>query len=54
MNMKDRLPTLTDTEALELLAANGNLIKRPFVIQENDGLIGFKENEWDAFLERQS
>jgi arsenate reductase len=54
MNMKDRLPTLTDAEALELLAANGNLIKRPFVIQENDGLIGFKENEWDAFLERQS
>ncbi|MDA0752621.1 MAG: arsenate reductase family protein [Verrucomicrobia bacterium] len=54
MNMKDRLPTLTDAEALELLAANGNLIKRPFVIKENDGLIGFKENEWDAFLERQS
>jgi arsenate reductase len=54
MNMKDRLPTLTDAEALELLAANGNLIKRPFVIQGNDGLIGFKENEWDAFLERQS
>jgi arsenate reductase len=54
MNMKDRLPTLTDAEAVELLAANGNLIKRPFVIQGNDGLIGFKENEWDAFLERQS
>ena len=53
MNMKDRLPTLSDAEALELLAANGNLIKRPFVIQGNDGVVGFKQNEWDAFLERQ-
>ena len=50
MNMKDRLPTLTKEEALELLAANGNLIKRPFVIQGNEGVIGFKQDEWESFL----
>ncbi|HCP38953.1 MAG TPA: ArsC family transcriptional regulator, partial [Verrucomicrobiales bacterium] len=31
MNMKDRLPDLTDEEAIALLSENGNLIKRPFV-----------------------
>ena len=50
MNMKDRLPTLTNEEALELLAANGNLIKRPFVIQGNEGVVGFKQDEWESFL----
>lgn len=52
MNMKDRLPSLSDEEALALLAEHGNLIKRPFVIQGKDGVVGFKSDEWDAFLAR--
>ena len=52
MNMKDRLPSLNDEEAITLLSENGNLIKRPFVLSGKQGVIGFKEDEWDAFLER--
>ena len=52
MNMKDRLPDLTDEEAIALLSENGNLIKRPFLLSGDQGVIGFKMDEWDAFLER--
>lgn len=51
LNMKEKLPTLTDQEALELLAGNGNLIKRPFVIGPDISLVGFKENEWSEQLD---
>jgi len=46
MNMKDRLPKLTLDEALDLLASNGNLVKRPFVLGEKWGYVGFKEADW--------
>ena len=52
MNMKDRLPDLTDEEAISLLSENGNLIKRPFVLSGDKGVIGFKIDEWEAFLQR--
>lgn len=51
MGLKDTLPGLSDAEALDLLAANGNLVKRPFVIGEDFGLIGFKEPVWQAQFE---
>lgn len=46
MNIKEKLPKLTETQIIELLSKNGNLIKRPFVMGKNFGLIGFKEDEW--------
>ena len=52
LGMKDRLPGMAVDEALELLAANGNLVKRPFVSGSGLALAGFKEEEWRrAFLE---
>jgi len=48
LGMKDKLPTMTDSDALELLHSNGNLIKRPFVISDDVKLLGFKEPVWDA------
>ncbi|HAB19043.1 MAG TPA: arsenate reductase family protein [Verrucomicrobiota bacterium] len=42
------LPKLSSDEALTLLAGNGNLIKRPFVLGPKVGLVGFKEDEWQA------
>lgn len=45
-NLKDKLPQLTTEEALSLLAGNGNLVKRPFLLTEQGGLVGFKETEW--------
>lgn len=47
MKLAERLPTLTEAEALDLLAANGNLVKRPFLLTDTSGLVGFKQPEWE-------
>ena len=50
-NLKDRLPSMSDDEALNLLALNGNLVKRPFALGNGTGAVGFKEEEWrEKFL----
>ncbi len=46
LGMKDQLPEMSQTEALELLARNGNLVKRPFVTGSGTALVGFKEAVW--------
>jgi len=46
LKLSEKLPTLTEDEALQLLASNGNLVKRPFAIGEGTHLVGFKEDEW--------
>lgn len=53
LNMKERLPKLTEAEALALLAANGNLVKRPFLLTMTGGTTGFKVGEWESLLARQ-
>jgi len=50
-NLKDKLSSLTEAQAIDLLAGNGNLIKRPFVLTKKGGVIGFKEEEWAKLLE---
>lgn len=52
LNMKEKLPTMNDSEALKLLSRNGNLVKRPFALDESAGvfLTGFKEDEWKREL----
>ncbi len=50
MNMKERLPKLSTAEALALLAKNGNLVKRPFLLTAKFGLVGFNEADWSALL----
>lgn len=37
---------MSEEQAIDLLAANGKLIKRPFVLSDKTGLVGFKEDEW--------
>ena len=46
MQLKDKLPVMSNEEGLKLLATNGMLVKRPIVIMKNGILIGFKEAEW--------
>lgn len=46
MNLKTKLPAMTDDEMLELLASDGMLVKRPLVIGDGFVLVGFKETEW--------
>jgi arsenate reductase-like glutaredoxin family protein len=43
-----KLKTISEAEALALLSKNGKLVKRPFVLLEDRGLLGFKEDEWKA------
>lgn len=47
LKMKDKLPTMNDKEAVQLLASNGKLIKRPFILKNKTGLVGFKEQDWE-------
>jgi arsenate reductase len=50
LGIKDKLAGLTPDEAIDLLAGNGNLIKRPFLLDGDRGLVGFKEEEWAKML----
>ena len=46
MQLKDKLPTMSEEEQLKSLATNGMLVKRPLVVNGDMVLIGFKEAEW--------
>ena len=46
MELKTKLPNMTDEEMLSLLATDGMLVKRPLAIGDNFVLVGFKEAEW--------
>lgn len=50
LGLKDRLPEMSDTEAIALLASNGNLVKRPFVLGRDFGTVGFRESDWEALF----
>ena len=45
-NYKDKIKTMTTEEAITALSKDGALIKRPFVLAENFGTVGFKEDVW--------
>lgn len=51
MELKTKLPTMTDEEMLALLAADGMLVKRPLAVGDDFVLLGFKEAEWEAKLQ---
>ncbi len=46
MQLKEKLPDLSLDEALALLHQHGMLVKRPFLLGDDFGLLGFKETEW--------
>lgn len=47
MQLKDKLPGMSEEEQLQILATNGKLVKRPLVVGEDFVLTGFKETEWN-------
>ena len=47
MQLKDRLPDMSEEEQLKLLATDGMLVKRPLLICKDKVLVGFKEAEWE-------
>ena len=48
LKLKEKLPNMSDSEKIELLASDGMLIKRPLLISDEAILIGFKEKEWEV------
>ncbi|WP_455720849.1 ArsC/Spx/MgsR family protein [Agathobacter sp.] len=50
MQLKDKLPDMSEEEQLQLLVTNGMLVKRPLVISDDVILTGFKEKEWEEKL----
>lgn len=50
-NLKEVLPTLSTRDAIAMLHSNGNLVKRPFLIGEAFGTVGFNEDTWEALLD---
>jgi arsenate reductase (glutaredoxin) len=46
MKLSEKLPAMSEAEALKLLSSNGRLVKRPFVLGEGFGLVGFREEDW--------
>ena len=50
LNLKEKLPAMTEKEQLKLLATDGMLVKRPILVTENAVLVGFKISEWEKLL----
>lgn len=50
MGLKDKLPGMSETEQLELLATDGMLVKRPILAGDGIVLVGFREKEWEEKL----
>ena len=50
LNLKDKLPAMSEEEQFKLLASDGMLVKRPLLIGDGFVLVGFKEDEWQARL----
>ena len=50
LNLKDRLPNMSEEEQLRLLASDGMLVKRPLVVLEDRVLTGFREKEWTEVI----
>lgn len=46
MELKDKLPDMSEDEQIKLLATDGMLVKRPILVSGNTVLVGFKEQEW--------
>lgn len=50
--LAEKLPALSESAALGLLAGNGSLVKRPFLVGDTWALAGFDEEKWSAALGR--
>ena len=47
LNLKEKLPAMSEEEKIELLASDGMLVKRPILVSDDFVLVGFKEAEWN-------
>lgn len=50
LELKDKLPSMSEEEQLRLLASDGMLVKRPMLVTEHAVLVGFKPEQWENIL----
>ena len=50
MQLKDKLPSMTEEEMIALLATDGMLVKRPIAVLPDSILVGFRQAEWESAL----
>lgn len=50
MKLSEKLPAMTEKECLDLLASQGMLIKRPFILAPRGGTVGFREDNLEKLL----
>ncbi|MCK9341194.1 MAG: arsenate reductase family protein [Synergistaceae bacterium] len=50
LELKDKLPDMTEGEKIKLLATDGMLVKRPLLVGDDFVITGFKEEEWKEKL----
>lgn len=53
LNLKEKLPNLSEKEQIRLLSTNGMLIKRPLLIGEKNICVGFRKEEWENAIEEE-
>ena len=53
LKIAEKLKSMSAKQAVDLLATNGRLIKRPFVLTSKTGLVGFNEDEWKSYFPAQ-
>ena len=50
MELKEKLPEMSEEEQLRLLATDGMLVKRPLAVSEDKVLVGFKAEQWESLI----
>lgn len=52
MQLKSKLPSMSEEEQYELLSSDGMLVKRPIIVDGSTVLVGFREAEWEKDLKK--
>ena len=53
LNLKEKLPNMTDDEKIQILSTDGMLVKRPLIVTDDLILVGFREKEWEQLKNRE-
>ena len=54
LQLKDKLPEMSEEEQYNLLAADGMLVKRPLLVTDDSVFVGFREKEWETMTALES
>lgn len=54
LDLKNKLPDMTEAEMLQLLSTDGMLVKRPLLIGNGFVLIGFREGDWESHVKKET